>query len=594
MKANWEKDSALKVVMEKIGVDYEILDYLGGGGLSKIYKVRQNFFGDFRTLKIMDVDYLSQIFDKTGIKDKNGKFKNIKERFIKEAGIFDKISHPNIARMYDSGFVKDEQRQIEIPYLIMEFINGLTLGDILRKDSPLEFERILGISEDILSALQEIHKTNMIHRDIKPANIMIDHNGKAKLIDFGLAEDKLDDLSSTTGAIMGTPAYIAPEIISRSKNPGPGSDIYSFGVVLYEMVAGEKPFEGGNQLELIYDQLSFSVPNLTKINPKAPPGIREILKKAMALNPDERYKSAYELLAALRKLKEDLKNRGRKKLIKYLAASFIIIAAALFLIINHLEEREFSKEMPTEVRVIYVSGLNMERNEHKAWEADFGDGIVMVYIPAGEGLPGFWMGKTEVTVGQYMKFVEETRSNEPEWREKNSPKNLETGPDKRYKNHVYNDFPITGISWDNAVAYCQWLSREKGLNFKLPSEEQWQRAAQGIDGRAYPWGNAFPDNKFANFGSIDRKTTRIGLYPEGASPYGLLDMAGNVEEMCYNKATRGGSFLDRKEEFIMCTSRKELVSSKQRSYNLGFRLCMTGKRQPVIAHELHELARINW
>jgi serine/threonine protein kinase len=576
MKANWEKDSALTVVMQRIGVDYEILDYLGGGGLSKIYKVRQKFFGDFRTLKIMDVDYLSQIFDKTGVKDKNEKFKNIKERFIKEARIFDKISHPNIARMYDSGFVKDEQRQIDIPYLIMEFIDGETLGDILRKASSLDFERILRFSEEILSALHEIHKENMIHRDIKPANIMINNNGKAILIDFGLAEDKSNDRSSSTGDIMGTPAYIAPEIISRSKEPGPGSDIYSFGVVLYEMVAGEKPFEGGNQLELIYDQLSFSVPGLTKINPKAPPGIREILKKSMALDPDERYQSAGELLAAFRKLKEDLKNSIRKKLYKYLAASFIIIAVALFLIINHLEEKKILKEMPGDVSVIHKLGIKTDRNEHKAWEADFGDGIVMVYIPASKGLPGYWMGKTEVTVSQYMKFVEKTGSNEPEWKEKNSSFNLDTGKDNYYRDQVDNDFPVVGISFNNAKVYCHWLSEKTGLNFKLPSEEQWQKAAQGTDGRLYPWEIGIPDNNLANFGSIDRKTTKVGSYPGGASFYGLLDMAGNVEEMCDNQFARGGSFYSNEND-IKCVSHNKYDSSS-RNNALGFRLCLTAKR----------------
>jgi serine/threonine-protein kinase len=580
MQKDWKNDIILSAVIEKIGVDYELLNYIGGGGLSKIYKLRQKFLDEIRTLKIMDVEYLSQIFAKTRIEDINEKFKNIKKRFELEARIFRKITHPNIAKNYDFGFVKDEQRQIEIPYLIMEYIEGDTLRNVLRKDSFLDFERIFRISEDILSALQEIHQENIIHRDIKPANIMIDNNGKSILIDFGLSEDKSDAQSSIAGDIMGTPAYIAPEIISRSKDSCPRTDIYSFGVVLYEMIAGEKRFEKDNQLELIYDQLSFSVPGLTKIKSKAPPGIKKIIKKAMAINPDERYESAEELLADLRKLKEDLKNRAGKKLYKYLAASFIIIAAALFLIINHLEEKKFLKGMPAEVIVVYESGLNMERNERKAWEADFGDGIVMVYIPSGKGLPGYWMGKTEVTVSQYMKFVDETRSNEPEWREKNSRFNLETGSDKYYENQVDNDFPVMGISRENAAAYCQWLSEKTGLNFKLPSEAQWQKAAQGTDGRDYPWekDNSNSYTNLANFGFPNRKTTKVGSYPGGASPYGLLDMAGNVEEMCNNKVARGGSFLDRNEEFIKSTSRKELDSSKQRSYNLGFRLCMTLKR----------------
>jgi serine/threonine protein kinase len=575
MKANWEKDSVLKVVAEKIGVDYEILDYLGGGGLSKIYKVRQNFFGDSRTLKIMDVDYLSKMFEKTGVEDINKKLENIKERFVKEAGILEQISHPNIARMYEIGFVKDEQRQIEIPYLIMEFIDGITLGDMLRKEPPLDFERILEISGDILPALHEIHKANILHRDIKPANIMIERNGKAKLIDFGLAEAVSDDPSTVGSDIMGTPAYIAPEIISRSKNPGPVSDIYSFGVVLYEMVSGEKPFEGGNQLELIYDQLSFSVPNLTKINPKAPPGIREIIKKAMAVDPDERYQSAGELLTALRNLKEDSKNRARKKLYRYLAASFIIIAAALYFIINHLEEKNFLNGKPEEVQIVYKKGTKkMAQNKHNAWEADFGDGIIMVYIP--DKPSGYWMGKTEVTVSQYLDFVKETGSNEPEWREKDSPFNLETGKDNYYRDQVDNDFPVVGISFNNAKVYCQWLSEKTGLNFKLPTEAQWQRAAQGTDHRPYPWGNAVPNSNLANFGSRYGKTTQVESFPDGASYYGLLDMAGNVEELCDNYVACGGSFSSGAGE-IECDS-KNPYDASSRNNTLGFRLCMTGKR----------------
>ena len=273
---------------------------------------------------------------------------------------------------------------------------------------------------------------------------------------------------------------------------------------------------------------------------------------------------------------KDTATRGRKKLIKYLAASFIIIAAALFLIINHLEEREFSKEMPTEVRVIYVSGLNMERNKHKAWEADFGDGIVMVYIPPGKDIPGVWMGKTEVTVSQYMKFVDETESNEPEWKEKNSPFNLETGTDKYYENQVDNDFPVVGISLENAKAYCQWLSKKTGLNFRLPSGAQWQKAAQGTDGRDYPWGSSKPGINLANFGSRDRKTTRAGSFPGGASPYGLLDMAGSVEEMCENHVARGGSFYSNEND-IKCVSQNQ-YDSTSRTNALGFRLCMTVKR----------------
>jgi serine/threonine protein kinase/formylglycine-generating enzyme required for sulfatase activity len=797
MQENLPKDPGLEVVIERIGVDYEVLEYVGGGGLSNIYKVRHKLQGDVRALKIMDVAYLLKIFEKGDVKNIHEKFDNIKQRFTREARIFEKLSHPNISRVYDIGFVNDEARHIEVPYLLMEYIEGVTLADMLKENSPLDIETIIRLSEDILTALGEIHEAGVIHRDIKPANIMVDKNdGRAIIIDFGLARDQADDKSLTMSGIIGTPAYIAPEIFSRKKDVGPGSDIYSFGIVLYEMLAGEKPFEGKNQLELIYESLNITIPDVTKKNPEAPVSLQKIIKKAAAKNPGDRYKSAAELLEALKNVREEQKNKPGSKSLKYLVYLFVIIAVAAFIVINPLgigkkgispeeqyhthmslagqynrsgdyekaldevdkaknieniedtreakkleaqikrnlmkkdfralekilegeaareekvaacrrflskyqhipandetkslvsrtqeylgllflskagelfKEKEFYKayeniklakevintpeakeledkiingcilevkkyhkqanyqeagkyleeakkigavisrdleqdikllkEMPGHVKEILRKSLIKEtriKREKALWQADFGDGIVMVYIPPGnfkKGKPGelkelyldgFWMGKTEVSTAQYMKFAKNNKSHNPDYMDESSPHHIETG-DGYYNGQEGDDYPIVGIFYHNAEAYCDWLSEKTGLKFQLPSEDQWEKAARGTDGRDYPWGNRKPDRNLANFSSLATKTAEVDSCPQGASPYGMLNMAGNAAERCRDvypgeeagaRAVRGGSFYTKTVQDLMCFSRKGMKSS-ERTNALGFRLCLVDEK----------------
>jgi len=213
----------------------------------------------------------------------------------------------------------------------------------------------------------------------------------------------------------------------------------------------------------------------------------------------------------------------------------------------------------SDVRAVELKAEKIHRNEKGFWEADYGDGIKMVYIPKGEfemgsndgqndeepkhkvNLDAYWMGKTEVTVSQFRAFVEvEKYVTEAEISdgayiltgrklEKKAGINWKDPGFKQEDNH-----PVVCVSWNDAVAYCKWLSGKKGVNFRLPTEAQWERAAGGTGSRKYPWGNNEPDHTLANFGGKVGKTTRVGSYPGGASPYGLLDMAGSVWEWCYD------------------------------------------------------------
>jgi formylglycine-generating enzyme required for sulfatase activity len=239
---------------------------------------------------------------------------------------------------------------------------------------------------------------------------------------------------------------------------------------------------------------------------------------------------------------------------------------------EEIKEPEISEDKPADVKAVESRGIPVKKNEKGSWEADYGDGIVMVYIPEGEFTMGsndgnndekpprkvyldaYWMGKTEVTVKQYMKFVNETKKNYPKWLEEGSKYNVETGTDDFYKKFGPalrgNNYPVVGISWHDASAYCDWLSNETGFHFKLPTEAQWEKAARGTDGRKYPWGNIPPSGNKVNYAdkqewlrekdiwaykNIDdgyAYTAPVGSYPQGTSPYGLQDMAGNVRECC--------------------------------------------------------------
>jgi formylglycine-generating enzyme required for sulfatase activity len=214
------------------------------------------------------------------------------------------------------------------------------------------------------------------------------------------------------------------------------------------------------------------------------------------------------------------------------------------------EDKKETSDMPGDVKKVIPTAHKVDKNKNGYWEAYYQDGIVMVYIPPGEFmmgqtdeekkwlitkvgreeynsyytneiplhkvyLDGYWIGKYEVTFAQYDRYCNETKIEKPDdegWGRENRP--------------------VIIISWDGAAAYCDWLSQKIGLKFKLPTEAQWEKAARGNDQRKYPWGSREPDKNLANFsGNID-KTTPVDSYPAGASPYGLLDMAGNVWEWC--------------------------------------------------------------
>jgi len=222
------------------------------------------------------------------------------ERFRREAQAAANLNHPNIVGVYDWG------KHNNTYYMAMEYVEGRTLADILRKQSTLRPEVAADVGMQVASALASAHRNGVVHRDVKPANILIGSNGSIKVADFGIARaiDAGHDSNLTQdGAVMGTATYFSPEQ-AQGAQPDPRSDIYSLGIVLYELVAGKPPFVGENALATAYKQVHEMPQLLNQIIPSIPRNFEVIVAKCLAKNPDLRYATAEELREDLRRFRD--------------------------------------------------------------------------------------------------------------------------------------------------------------------------------------------------------------------------------------------------------------------------------------------------
>jgi serine/threonine-protein kinase len=212
----------------------------------------------------------------------------MKERFFREAESAGLLTHPNIVTIYDAG------EEHDLAYIAMEYIQGGDLEEYTEQDKLLPLRETLSIISDVAGALDFAHSKGIVHRDIKPANIMrLTETREIKVTDFGIA--RITASSKTkTGIIMGTPSYMSPEQISGKKVDG-RSDIFSLGVVMFEMLAGEKPFKGDDITVLMYQVAKERHPSIRDINPHVPQVVERIIDKALEKDQEARYQTAGEM-----------------------------------------------------------------------------------------------------------------------------------------------------------------------------------------------------------------------------------------------------------------------------------------------------------
>jgi len=264
---------------ENVG-PYRIIEQLGQGGMATVFKAYHASLDRYVALKVLHPAFRE---DQT-----------FTSRFQREARVVARLEHPNIVPIYD--YSEYESR----PFLVMKYIEGDTLKARLNQ-GPLTSEEIEQVVNSVGSALAYAHKQGILHRDVKPSNVMIAKDGTMYLADFGLA--RIADAGESTmssDSIMGTPQYISPEQAMGVKDLDAGTDIYSFGVMLYEMVVGQVPFSADTPFSIIHDHIYTPLPLPTKVNPKVPEPVQRVLLKALAKNRLDRYTSTEELMTAFK------------------------------------------------------------------------------------------------------------------------------------------------------------------------------------------------------------------------------------------------------------------------------------------------------
>jgi serine/threonine-protein kinase len=212
------------------------------------------------------------------------KLKDVKERFLREAEIAGQLSHPSIVSIYDVG------EDFDLTYIAMEFLEGDDLHRYCKKGSLLPLRKVLHILGETASALGYAHDKGVIHRDVKPANIMMLKDGKVKMTDYGIAK-AVSSSQTKSGIILGTPNYMSPEQINGYEVDG-RSDIFSLGVVFFELLSGQLPFHGKTLTNLFYQITQSKHPSLRQINPKVPKPCEQIVDKALAKDPEKRFQRA--------------------------------------------------------------------------------------------------------------------------------------------------------------------------------------------------------------------------------------------------------------------------------------------------------------
>ena len=214
------------------------------------------------------------------------------ERFRREARAAAGLSHPNIANIFDYG------EEAGCYYIVMEYVPGRDLAQVIAQDSPLSAERTCAIGLQIARALEAAHAQGIVHRDIKPANVIVTQGGKVKVTDFGIARAAGDTTLTATGSVLGTARYLSPEQ-ARGEEAGPASDIYSTGIVLYEMLTGTVPFTQKTALAVAMQHMNEDVPGPGLARQEVPPRVDALVRKATARDVDKRFGSAAALIAAI-------------------------------------------------------------------------------------------------------------------------------------------------------------------------------------------------------------------------------------------------------------------------------------------------------
>lgn len=276
---------------QKINDRYQIIRTIGEGGMANVYLAHDLILDRNVAVKILRGDLADD--------------EKFVRRFQREAIAASSLSHPNIVEMYDVG--EDDGKY----YIVMEYVEGRTLKSLIKKRGGLTLPEVIDIMTQLTSAIACAHDSNIIHRDIKPQNVLIKEDGIVKITDFGIAMALNSNELTQTNSVMGSVHYLPPEQ-ANGTGATVKSDIYSLGIVMFELLTGQLPFKGDNAVEIAIKQMKNQIPSVCNINPLIPQSIENIILKACAKNPKNRYKNVVEMYNDIQTcLDEERKNEKR-------------------------------------------------------------------------------------------------------------------------------------------------------------------------------------------------------------------------------------------------------------------------------------------
>jgi len=476
-----------------LGEGYAVEGTLGTGGFAVVFLVRDLNLKRKLAIKVLSPDLITS--------------RSVLDRFRREAETVAQLSHPHIVPLHFIG------QKDDLLYLAMECIEGGSLADRLEREGKLPTGEVSRILVEVAGALAYAHKRGVVHRDIKPHNILIEADtGRTLVTDFGIARTAEGASLTATGMVIGTPAYLSPEQVAGEPSDH-RADIYALGVVGYEMLAGQPPFTAPTPTAVLLKRLAGPPPPLGRLRPDTTTALRDVIDGMLAPDPKERFQSAADVVRALggatpasgghATAEIVLKTRRKKRRTQgLLVLGGILALAALALMVRDALSRPKTVVVaPVDPDMVLIAGgeytVGSDRGPPNARPAHR------------VTLSPFGIDIREVTVGEYAAFVATGRV-PPPWT---------TQPDSL--------LPVTGVRFSEAENYCAWKHPPDG---RLPTEAEWEAAARGPAGRAFPWGESW-NPAAANTQSARRNgPAPVASYPRGATPEGLHDLVGNVWE----------------------------------------------------------------
>jgi eukaryotic-like serine/threonine-protein kinase len=425
----------------------------------------------------------------------------LRARFLVEAQLACQVNHPNIITTYDTD--EDEGQ----PYIVMEYLEGEGLRALMSRGGITTQEQALGIALQTARALAYLHRKGIVHRDLKPDNLICGPDGRIKLLDFGVARRPESNLTMA-GQSMGTPSYMSPEQV-RGERATPASDIYSFGVMLYEMLTTQKPFRA-ETTDQLFAAILHAQPDVELLRHcRVPESVASLTLRCIDKKIEERPARFEDVSAVLRPFapqwlaEEDTGNR-----------------TAPARVVARPRPKWLWPAVGGGVLAVLAFGTFLWMQRAPAPQIDAKGGRMML-VPEGAALlgadlrsvpvKGFYIDQTEVANRDYLQFCRDTG--------RAKPPGIDNAPQDR---------PVVQVTFEDAQAFATWAGK------RLPSADEWEKAARGEKGKKFPWGGEVRWDD-VNVPRDEASETDVCLAPVnsrtgGASPYGALNLLGNVWE----------------------------------------------------------------